>query len=335
MSRSAYTVLHPRTFDEESLSKETFALDVLMGLSGERKSLSSKYFYDDLGSKLFTKITTLPEYYPTRCEAEIIDRHKSDIADMLPKKPFSLVELGAGDGQKTKILLKEFLKKKKDFNFVPIDISEGAVKGLVDLVKKDFPTLACKGIVADYFDAFRWLNRRDPLPRVVLFLGSTIGNFNGPQARVFLRTLWNALNPGDLVLIGFDLKKDINVLRAAYNDSQGVTARFNLNVLQRINDELGGDFALSRFQHMGNYDVFSGAMESYLISLRPQVVTIGHLNKRFTFNAYEPIHLEYSYKFLPSDTRLLASETGYTVMATYTDKKKYYIDTVWRVEKDR
>ncbi len=334
MSRQTYTVLHPKTFDSESLFKETFALDVLMGLSAERKSLSSKYFYDDAGSALFSQITEQPEYYPTGREFEIFQDHKGDIAGMLPKKPFTLVELGAGDGRKTTVLLREFLKKKKSFRFVPIDISEAAVKGLTEIVNTQFPKIPTRGIVADYFDAFKWLNRSDHQPRVVLFLGSTIGNFSRPQARVFLRTLWNALRPKDLVLIGFDLKKDIDVLHRAYNDSAGVTARFNLNILRRINNELGGNFVLSNFQHHAVYDVFSGAMESYLVSKKPQTVTIKHLNKRFSFKAYEPLHLEYSYKFLPEDIRNLASATGFEVLATYTDSKKYFIDTVWKVRKD-
>ncbi len=333
MSPSSYTVLRPRTFDAESLFTETFALDVLMGLSAQKKSLSSKYFYDDAGSALFSRLMNLPEYYLTGCEFEIFERHKGDISRMLPRKPFSLVELGAGDGRKTTVLLREFLKRGKRFEFVPIDISEAAVKGLTSAVREDFPGLRTRGIVSDYFDAFKWLNRGRPRPRVVLFLGSTIGNFSGPRARVFLRTLWNALNPGDLVLIGFDLKKDINVLRKAYNDSKGTTAKFNLNLLRRINNELGGDFDLSRFQHMSNYNVFLGAMESSLLSLKAQVVNIAHLNNKFSFKAYEPIHLEYSYKFLPEDTRALATATGYEVLASYYDSRKYFIDTVWKVKK--
>lgn len=332
--RTAYTVLHPKTFDTESLFKETFALDVLMGLSTDRKSLSSKYFYDDEGSALFSQITDLPEYYLTGREFEIFETHKGDIAGRLPKGPFSLVELGAGDGRKTKVLLREFIEKKNTFEFVPIDISEAAVKGITDDVSAEFPELSVRGIVSDYFDAFKWLNRNNKHPRVVLFLGSTLGNFSGPRARVFLRTLWNSLNKDDLLLTGFDMKKDIAVLQRAYNDSSGITAKFNLNLLKRINRELGGDFDLSGFQHHSVYDVFSGAMESYLVSTRKQDVNITHLNKRFSFKAYEPIHLEYSYKFLPEDIGLLARETGYRVLTDYHDSKRYFTDSLWRVEKD-
>lgn len=328
-----YAVLNPKAFDADSLFKEQFALDVLMGLSTERKFLPSKYFYDEEGSSLFQRIMDLEEYYPTRCEFEIFQARKGEIARRLEGAPFSCVELGAGDGRKTKVLLRRFREAGLAFRYVPIDISESAVAGLTEDLRREFPGIECRGIVAEYFDALRWLNRNDAQRKLVLFLGSNIGNFDAPRARVFLRTLWNALNGGDWALIGFDLKKDIDVLLRAYNDPAGVTDAFNLNVLTRINRELGADFDVRRFQHFGTYNVFSGAMESYLVSLERQTVQVAALNKSFDFRPFEPIHLEYSYKYLPEDIEALARETGFRVEATFRDSRGYFADSLWRVVK--
>lgn len=334
MKSKRYKVLHPRTFDTDSLLREAFALDVLMGLSSEHKSLPSKYFYDDAGSALFSQIMDLPEYYPTSCERLILEARCWDIAEAVANEPFRLVELGAGDGRKTRLLLDSFLQAKLDFDYVPVDISEAAMRDLTKRLSGELPALRCSGLVAEYFDGLRWLARESGTRMLVLFLGSNIGNFTGPGQRVFLRTLWSALDDGDLVLTGFDLKKDIDVLLAAYNDGQGVTKRFNLNLLQRINAELGGRFNLNDFRHFGTYNVFSGAMESYLISLHDQEVFIGALNRSFRFRAWEPIHVEYSFKFLPSDIPRLAEETGFEAVGTYGDPASYFIDALWRVRKE-
>lgn len=328
-----YTVLHPKTFDSESLFKEQFSLDVLLGLSTKRKFIPSKYFYDDEGSRLFERIMDLPEYYPTRCEAEILARHQEDIAGLLRGSDFSCVELGAGDGRKTRILLRRFLEDGLKLRYVPIDISEASVKALTRALAVEAPGLECAGLVSEYFDALRWLNRHDARRKLVLFLGSNIGNFDAARSRVFLKTLWNSLNDGDLVLTGFDLKKDIDVLLAAYNDRQGVTDAFNLNVLARVNRELGGRFDLAKFQHFGTYNVFSGAMESYLVSLERQSVAVEDLSLSFDFQPYEPIHLEYSYKYLLGDIEAMAKETGFTVEATYLDSRRHFADSVWRAAK--
>ncbi len=328
-----YTVLKPQDFDAETMFREQFALDVLMGLSTKQKFIPSKYFYNAEGSRLFQQITDLEEYYPTQCEFEILDRHKTDLTYMLESDRLDIVELGAGDGRKTKVLLEEFLNKKRRFRYVPIDISEDAVRGLLDSLGKEMPSLECHGLVSEYFDAIKWLNRTSSGQKLVLFLGSNIGNFTRPQTHVFLKTLWNALSAGDFVLTGFDLKKDIDVLRRAYNDPKGVTRRFNLNVLTRMNRELGANFNIAKFQHYGTYDVTSGAMESYLISLERQHVDVEMLNKRFELLPYEPIHLEYSYKFLPENISTLAEETGFRQVATYYDSRRFFVDALWQVEK--
>jgi dimethylhistidine N-methyltransferase len=247
--------------------------------------------------------------------------------------PFNLIELGAGDGQKTQVLLEHFLKRGLDFRYVPIDISEAAVQGLVGGLARYSPHLKIEGLVAEYFDGLKWLSNLNEQHNVVLFLGSNIGNFSHSEARLFLYSLWNALNYGDYILIGFDLKKDIQQLLKAYNDSQGITAKFNLNLLRRINHELGGNFDLSQFQYYSTYNVLSGAIESYLVSCKNQVVFIETLNQSFLFQPWESVHTEYSYKFHQSDITLLAAETGFKIVNQFCDSRQFFIDSLWQVRK--
>ncbi len=330
---TTYRNLTPDDLSALTNRTDTFGLDVLHGLSERPKKLFSKYFYDDLGSELFVKITRLEEYYPTRCEYEILDIHRDSILDRLDGQPFHLVELGAGDGHKTNLLLEAALKQKLDFQYVPIDISEAAMRKMVDGYKVSHPDLIVQGVVSEYFDAITWITSLEKRRNLVLFLGSNIGNFTKAHARVFLRSLWKALNPGDLVLIGFDLKKDIPTMIRAYNDSEGLTARFNLNLLQRINRDLNADFDLDKFQFHASYDVFSGAIESYLVSLERQTVTVHELNTQFDFLPWEPIHMEYSYKYLESDIDDLARHTGFEIVGRFHDRGNLFTDSLWRVKK--
>ena len=329
-----YKVLQPHDVQASGLNRG-FALDVLVGLSKSAKSISSKYLYDAEGNRLFQQITTLPEYYLTQCEFEILHNHKQEIAELIGGSRFNLVELGAGDGQKTKVLLEHFLKIGLDFRYVPIDICEAAVQGLIGGLDQYSSQLQIEGLVAEYFDGLKWLSNMNEQRNVVLFLGSNIGNFSHSEARVFLYSLWNALKDGDSILIGFDLKKDIQQLERAYNDSQGITAQFNLNLLRRINRELGGNFNIDQFQYYSRYNVISGAMESYLVSCKKQVVYIETLNQLFCFKAWEPVHTEYSHKFLESDIALLAEETGFKIVSQLSDSRQYFIDSLWQVGKGR
>ena len=311
-----------------------FAGSVLEGLSERPKRLSSRYLYDDRGSGLFRQIMTLEEYYPTRCEAEIIEAHGPAIAARFAGTPVNLVDLGAGDGAKTVRLLHQLQAAGADVTYVPIDISEQALRTACETLAGELPGLPVKGLVAEYIAALHWLTANDDgRVNLVLFLGSNIGNFNRAQARTFLRQLWSALNPGDYVLTGFDLKKDIDLLLAAYNDAKGVTAAFNMNLLNRINRELGGHFDLDKFRHYSTYDVFTGAMESYLVSMEKQTVAIDTLHSNFHFDAWEPIHTEYSYKYLESDIRSLADSTGFAIADTLHDSKRWFADSLWRVVK--
>jgi len=329
-----YSILQPQDV-QASIVHQGFGLDVLLGLSQSPKYLSSKYFYDTEGNRLFQQITQLPEYYLTQCELEIFQSHKQEIAEVVGGRRFNLVELGAGDGQKTKVLLEHFLRTGLDFRYVPVDICEVAVQELVEELQQCSPQLQIEGLVAEYFDGLKWLSTMNDVCNVVLFLGSNIGNFSRTEARVFLHSLWNTLNDGDYLLIGFDLKKDIEKLASAYNDSTGVTAQFNLNLLRRVNRELGGDFDLNQFQFYSTYNVFSGAMESCLVSCERQVVHIKALNQSFVFEPWEPLHTEYSHKYLQSKIALLAEETGFKVVSQLLDSKQYFADFIWQVKKGR
>lgn len=311
------------------------ALSVLEGLTSSPKSLPSRFFYDDKGSDLFTQIMALEEYYPTRCETEILTEYGDKIASYLEGESFNLIELGCGDGAKTIILLNHLLKNKADFNYVPLDISKAAIEFLVSNLEKEYKQIPFKvdGLVAEYFQGLSWLSSNASNRNMVMFLGGNIGNMNRAMSMRFLRHLWHSLNDGDVVLIGFDLKKNLDVLYNAYNDSKGITKEFNFNVLDRINKSLDGNFDRSKFQHQGLYNIQTGAMESYLISEEDQTVRIGELDKEFNFKAWEAIHLEYSYKYLPSDIESLAKSTGFEIKENFTDKANYFVDSLWQVKK--
>lgn len=313
--------------------RETFALDILVSLSESRKSIPSRYLYDEEGSRLFQQITQLPEYYVTEAEKDVLRRYADQIAKQVGDVPFNLVEFGAGDGTKAGILIEAMLRRKCDFSYVPIDISEGAMNELADNLLKQFPDLEMNGLVSEYFTGIKYLSHHSERRNVALLLGSNVGNFSHAQSRFFLRNIWNYLNNGDRMLVGFDLKKDIEMLLWAYNDSQGVTAQFNLNVLKRINRELGGQFKLKNFRHFGTYDVFSGAMESYLVSLEQQDVYIEAIGRAFRFHPWEPIHTEYSYKYLISDIETLAAETGFVVREHLSCERGLFVDSLWEVRK--
>jgi len=307
------------------------AQHVAEGLSRPQKTLSSMYFYDDEGSRLFQQIMALPEYYPTRTEFGLLTTHRAAIAAALrpeqADEPFFLLELGAGDGLKTKILLRELLAADANFTYVPVDISTAAVEGLAASLQTELPALRVEGMVAEYAQALTLMAAR-PGRKVVLFLGSTIGNFLPADRRDFLRALAQPLTHDDRLLIGFDLQKDPRLIRAAYDDSQGVTAAFNLNLLRRLNRELGADFDLAHWQHYTDYDPLSGAVRSFLVSTRPQTVRVDCLDRAFEFAAWEMIHTENSYKFTRPLITTIAAETGLELQAFFTDEQHYFADVV-------
>lgn len=306
------------------------AQHVAEGLRRAPKALSSMYFYDDAGSGLFQQIMALPEYYPTRAEFAIFREHGAAIAAALSPAgggEFALVELGAGDGAKTKLLLRELLAAGSPFTYAPVDISAGAMTGLVAALKQELPDLQVVPVVADYATALTELPTR-PGSKAVLFLGSNIGNF-GPAERLdFLRQLAAPLASADRLLIGFDLQKDPRRIRAAYDDAQGVTAAFNLNLLTRLNRELGADFDLAHWQHYTDYSPLNGAVRSFLVSTRAQQVHMAALEETFDFAAWEVIHTENSYKFTLPQIEALAAETGLRVVEYFTDPATDFADVV-------
>jgi dimethylhistidine N-methyltransferase len=314
-------------------SRLAFARDVLHGLRRTPKAIPSRWFYDEAGSRLFQRIMDLPEYYLTACELEILTAQRERIARRIGPGRFTLVELGAGDGRKTTVLLRHFRERGMDFRYVPIDICEPALAQLVERCGPLLPGMEVEGLASEYFEGLAWLAARRRERSVVLFLGSNVGNFDAAETRGFLRSLWGALRDGDLALVGFDLRKDVALLMRAYDDAQGVTAAFNLNLLRRINRELGGAFRLECFEHRGAYDARSGAMESYLVSRARQRVAIEALGESFLFEAGEALHTERSQKYLPAGVRDLAAEAGFETVDELTDARGYFLDALWRVRK--
>lgn len=312
--------------------EERFAIDVLTGLCATPKEISAKYFYDDAGSELFQKITQHKDYYLTRTEFGILTHARREIPEIIDTREIDIIELGAGDGHKSQLIIQGFLNASRKVNFCPIDISEKAM----DLLEKNIESgagLSVHGVVAEYFEGLRFVRGRSSNTQLVLFLGSNIGNFDRIQNQGFLRKLWKSLNHGDYVLIGFDLKKDVEILTAAYNDSSGYTREFNLNLLRRINRELGGRFDLNKFRHFGIYNPVLGAMESYLLSTEKHEVYISDLERVFYFDVFEPVHLEYSFKFLQSDIEFLSNQTGFRIIENFSDPENFFIDSLWKVEK--
>jgi dimethylhistidine N-methyltransferase len=313
---------------------EIFKKDVDKGLSAKPKYLLSKYFYDKEGDELFQKIMGLSEYYLTDCEFEILYKNKHNFLKIFQNSntPFLLTELGAGDGLKTKILLRHFYEMKAGFSYMPIDISEHVLKILSADLKKDMPGLDIKTYPGDYFNALDQLNKKESGRKVLLFLGSTIGNFTYEEAVNFLNNLNQRINKNDQLIIGFDLKKDPRTILKAYNDSAGVTAAFNLNLLNRINNELDGDFKLDNFYHYPIYNPLTGEAQSYLISKIAQEVTIGKLNKTYKFKMGEPIFMEVSQKYDMEMIHDLAQACNFRVKENFFDSRNYFVNSVW--EKD-
>lgn len=309
-------------------TQSKFALEVKEGLNSENKSLSSKYFYDTVGDALFQQIMQLEEYYPTRSEYEILNVNKGKIAQFIEKhKTFSLLELGAGDGTKTKLLLQEFTERGFDFDYVPIDISKNAIDKLSTRLSNEFPTLRVNPIVNTYEEAIVSLDNR---PKLILFLGSNIGNFSKLAAANFLKSLHQAMSAEDLILLGIDLKKNPKVVLDAYNDAKGVTKAFNLNLLARINRELGADFDLLKFDHYPTYNPETGEAKSYLVSLHQQEVYIKSLKQLIKFKSGEIIHTEVSNKYSVEEIGTLAERSNFKTIETFYDCKHYFVDVLWQ-----
>jgi L-histidine N-alpha-methyltransferase len=323
------TTFIDRATDNETLVKAKFLQDVLTGLSRSPKYLESKYFYDDKGDRIFQQIMHCPEYYPTDCELEILSGQTAEILHLILERQgtFDLVELGAGDALKSSYLLRHLMSQGAKFTYYPIDISSNVIVTLANRLPAEIPGLVVKGLNGEYFNMLEQAASLSSNRKLVLFLGSNIGNMLPDDALKFCIRLKESLSPGDLVLIGFDLKKDPNTVLAAYNDRQGYTKDFNLNLLTRINRDLGADFDISAFQHYPTYNPESGACESYLVSRRKQEVHIG--DQVINFEATETIHMEISQKYTPAETDQLAKAAGFVPLESYKDSKGWFIDAVW------
>ncbi len=310
-----------------------FAADILKGLSAEPKFLSSKYFYDDEGSRLFQQIMALPEYYLTRAEFEIFQTQTNEIFAAFTEmnKSFDLIELGAGDGTKTAVLIDYFLKQSTDFTYMPIDISQEAIDALTAKFDAEFPRLLMTPKTGDYFRILETLKTETEKRKIILFLGSNVGNFSREQAVAFFRNLRGVMNERDLLFVGFDLQKDPRVILNAYDDAQGITAQFNLNLLARINRELDADFRLQKFSHYAVYRPTECAARSFLVSRERQTVHIKTLDKSFDFKAWEPIFMEISQKYNLEMIEDLAHASGFQTAKNFFDSQNYFADSLWKV----
>jgi len=310
-----------RAFSFADLKPCTTSLreDVLHGLAQPRKALPPKYFYDTAGSALFERICNLPEYYPTRTEMEIMRASAADMARRLGSHCV-LIEYGSGSGLKTRVLLDAL----NPAAYVPIDISEAPLRSAAAEVARRLPEVRVVAVCADYSAPLEIPALREfpGARRAVYFSGSTIGNFTPAEAQVFLERARALVGAGGAMLVGVDLQKERAVLHAAYNDAEGVTAAFNLNLLTRLNRELGADFNLSAWTHRAFYDTDLGRIEMHLVSTRAQRVTVS--GAHFDFAANETIHTENSYKYTVEGFHRLASASGFSAEACWTDPRRYF-----------
>ncbi|MFT4754061.1 MAG: L-histidine N-alpha-methyltransferase [Salibacteraceae bacterium] len=310
-----------------------FELDTMQGLTNPQKTMMSKYFYDAKGDAIFQQIMAMPEYYLTRSEMEIFENQKEDIFQQVCPKglPFNLIELGAGDGSKTKVLLKHFLKMGIDFTYYPVDISANILGELDEMLKSEIPELDVRPLNMDYFEALKHMEQFTGRKNVTMFLGSNIGNFQKDDLSSFLSKLQSYFKPNDKLLLGVDLKKDPDIILQAYNDSPGITASFNMNLLIRMNRELGANFNLDSFKHYALYEPETGEARSYIVSLKEQTVHFNEMDFEVSFETGECIHTEISRKYSINNLIELSEKCGFVSTKNFFDSKKNYVNTMWEV----
>ncbi len=308
---------------------DNFSEDVFKGLQSSPKYLDSKYFYDKNGDALFQKIMASDEYYLTSCELEILSNQSAEIANevLADTKQVDVIEFGPGDATKSIYLLKELSARNAITNYFPIDISKNIIDTLDESLPKGIPELNIHGLNGEYFEMLARVNKISKRKKLVLFLGANIGNFKFDSMPEFCNKLRSHLSWGDKVLIGFDLKKNPEKIVAAYNDSEGFTSQFNLNLLSRINNELHADFDLQNFKHYAMYDPDNGACKSYLVSLKEQQVSID--KNMIQFNKDETIFMEISQKYTVSQIDETAFQCGFEPGVRFFDKRNYFVDVIW------
>ena len=315
--------------NRQALLASPIADEVLRGLTSRPRRLPPKLFYDAEGSRLFDEITETPEYYPTRTERGILTQSAGEMVRQAGKN-LTLIELGAGSATKTQLLIQATLRRQLRADFYPVDVSSSALKGALRSLNGHFPRLRVIPIVADYTHRLLELKSFEGR-KLVLFLGSTIGNFEPTEAAEFLKNVQQSLAAGDALLIGFDLIKDAEVLHAAYNDAAGVTAQFNKNMLARINRELGATFDLDGFEHVAFWNRRKSRIEMHLESAYEQTVWIEDLGRGFHFERSERIHTENSYKFNIASIERLLRSAGFKLEKSWTDRKRWFCEALARV----
>ena len=314
---------------EKKNPRDDFRNDVFSGLRARPKRLSSVYFYDDAGSALFERITRLPEYYLTRVEQEILEKHADSILETVLGEPCCIVDLGAGDGVKTQILLERIHARGGDVRYAPVDVSAAALWSAERRMREHLPWLQVDAVLGEYAPGLARIRKAQTDRRLlVLWLGSSIGNFVHDQAVAMLRGLASACAATDTLLVGFDLLKDPKRLVAAYDDAEGVTAELNYNLLTRINRELGGDFDRKAFVHHAAFSPDRARMESYLVSTRKQVVHVA--GRAFELAAWEPIHTEVSCKYSDAEISSLLQAAGLARVQAFTDAEQLFVDVACR-----
>ena len=312
---------------------DSFAADVRDGLTAARKHIPPQYFYDSLGSALFSAICELPEYYVTRAELEILQLRAPDIVSAFGP-PVQLVELGSGSGRKTRLLIETILGRQPELHYFPLDIDPGALEGSARDMIASFPHLTIDAIAADFREPHTALAHVLPQGRnertIVLFLGSSIGNLDRDGATAMLQNVRLALVRGDAVFLGADLRKPKAILEPAYYDALGVTAAFNLNLLGRINRELGGHFNLAAFSHLAFFNEQQSRIEMHIVSRDAQSVRIDALDLDVAFEAGETIHTENSYKYDDAALEEIAMSAGFVIERQWTDSNRWFTDLLLR-----
>ncbi len=308
-----------------------FEEDVYKGLTDHPKYLFSKYIYDKRGDKLFQDIMNLPEYYLTTCEYNILKNHAAEISEFFyAPDGFDLIELGPGDGTKTKVLLRHLVENKIEFEYLPIDISQNALEELETSLKNEIPQLKVKIQQGTYFQILEKLTDFNSRKKVIMMLGSNIGNLLHQEAIDFMKHVSAAMSPEDMLFIGFDQKKHPQTIQDAYNDKTGVTEAFNKNLLVRINSELKANFDTDAFLHWETYNPETGTAKSFLVSQKEQNINIKKLGLNVHFDAWETIHTEISQKYDDHVVGWLADESGFRVSGSFTDEKGYYKNYIFR-----
>jgi dimethylhistidine N-methyltransferase len=316
--------------NEKFIANNEFAKDIEKGLNDKQKHVSPKFFYDKNGSRFFEEICEQPEYYLNRIESLILKKSVNEIMNLIGEKEISIIELGNGNSLKTRILLRPFLTNLKKVSYFPIDVSLKMLKNSIRNLSREFMNIQVFGICSEYVSGLIKINEfmkmHDNIPhrKLIIFLGSSIGNFDPKASKDFLYSLSRYIRKQDALLIGIDLEKDKKILDKAYNDKKGITAKFNLNILSRINKELGGEFKLSTFEHKSFYNIHKHRIEMHLESKLDQQVRIGSIGKTFYFKKGETIHTENSYKYSQNRFKELAKNAGLEVIKNFTDPKQQY-----------